>query len=390
MPDIVRKSLLIFLRVVLIALAIFLVLKLGKYFIPFILAFIFSSMIEPLVKFIEKRLKISRKIGSILSILVILGTVVTVLTFIITRLVKEIINVYESLNITIDGVTAFIYDLVDKANNLFISLPVEVADAISKTVTDVTNNLENLLKPIVDIAQGTIKFAFSIPQALIFFIVTLLATYFMSSDKHKIVVYLEKQIPSEWMKNTRAVTNNVFVALFGWLKAQLILMSITFSEVLTGLLIIGIENALLVALMVAVVDALPVLGAGSVLVPWGIVNLLSGNTRLGLSLILLNVIILFVRQLIEPRVIGHQIGIHPLFTLFGMYMGLQFFGIIGMILGPISMVILKYLLEGILKANSIKSLFERIFRSKGKVTLATSVGETEPIKEHKDIKDKKG
>lgn len=100
-------------------------------------------------------------------------------------------------------------------------------------------------------------------------------------------------------------------------------MIITFSELLVGLLVIGIENPLLIALTIAVVDVLPVLGAGTVLIPWGIVNIIFGNTKLGLSLLLLYVIILFVRQLIEPKIVGQQIGVHPLLTLFGMYVGLQ-------------------------------------------------------------------
>lgn len=370
MPEVFKKTLLTLLKLLLIALGVFLVFKVGGYLVPFIVAFIFASLIEPLVRFIESKLRITRKIGSVFSILVVLGTIFTVLGFIITRLVKEIINVYNSLNLTTDNVSAFIDDIMTRLNSFYISLPVEVADGINKMLTDLTNNLENLLKPIVDIATSGIKIAFSLPQALIFVLVTILATYFMSSDKHKIIHYLDSQIPENWLKKTKDISHNVFVALFGWLKAQLILMTITFSEVLTGLLIIGIENPLLVALIIAVVDALPVLGAGTVLIPWAIVNLISGNTRLGLSLALLYIIILFVRQLIEPKIVGQQIGIHPLFTLFGMYLGLQFIGVLGMFLGPLTVVLLKYILEGILKVEGFKGWYEKTFRGKGKVILS--------------------
>ena len=196
-------------------------------------------------------------------------------------------------------------------------------------------------------------------------LVTVLATYFMSSDKHKIVSFLDSQIPSDWLRNTRNVINNVFTALFGWLRAQLILMSVTFSEVLIGFLIIGIENALLLALIIALVDALPILGTGSILVPWAFIDLVFlGNTREGLSLALLWLITLFVRQLIEPKVVGHQIGIHPLFTLFGMYLGLQFMGVFGLFLGPICVVIIKHTMEGILKTGGLKGWVEKNFGSK--------------------------
>lgn len=365
MSEVLKKTIFSIIKILLVALGVFVLLKIGGYFIPFILAFVFSSLIEPLVRFIETKLRISRKIGSIFSILVVLGVILTILGLLIARLVKEIINVYNSLNITFDSISAFIDNILQEANNLFLKLPVQLSDGINNAINNFSNNLENFLKPVVDLATGTIQFAFSLPQVVIFIVVTILATYFMSSDKHKIAKFLDAQIPSNWLRNTRDVTNSVFTALFGWLKAQLILMSITFSEVLVGFLIIGIENALLLALIIALVDALPILGTGSILLPWAVIDLLTGNTRQGLSLALLWLIILFVRQLIEPKVVGHQIGIHPLFTLFGMYLGLQFIGVLGMFLGPICVVVIKYIMVAILKTDGLKGWFERNFRVKG-------------------------
>ena len=158
------------------------------------------------------------------SILVVLGAILTVFGLLIARLVKEIINVYNSLNLTFDSISAFIDSVLEEASNLFLKLPVQVSDGISNAINNFSNNLENLLKPVVDLATGTIQFAFSLPQALVFILVTILATYFMSSDKHKIAKFLDSQIPSDWLRNTRNVTNNVFMALFGWLSAQLILI----------------------------------------------------------------------------------------------------------------------------------------------------------------------
>ena len=363
MPDTLKKTIFSIIKILLLALGVYILFKIGGFFVPFIIAFIFSSLIEPIVKFIETKLRISRKIGSVFSILVVLGAILTVFGLLIARLVKEIINVYNSLNLTFDSISAFIDSVLEEASNLFLKLPVQVSDGISNAINNFSNNLENLLKPVVDLATGTIQFAFSLPQALVFILVTILATYFMSSDKHKIAKFLDSQIPSDWLRNTRNVTNNVFMALFGWLRAQLILMSVTFSEVLIGFLIIGIENALLLALIIALVDALPILGTGSILLPWAVIDLLTGNTRQGLSLALLWLITLFVRQLIEPKVVGHQIGIHPLFTLFGMYLGLQFFGIFGLFLGPICVVIVKQILEGILKTGGLKGWVEKNFKN---------------------------
>lgn len=378
MPDVLKKAIFAVIKILLVALGVYVLFKIGGYFVPFILAFIFSALIEPLVKLIETKLHISRKIGTVFSILVVLGAIVAILALLIARLIKEIINVYNSLNLTFDNIAVFFDNLIEKANNLFLKLPVQMSDGINRAIDNLSNNLESLLKPVVDLATGTIQFAFSLPQVLIFIIVTILATYFMSSDKQRIIQFLDSQIPSDWLRNTRNVTNSIFTALIGWLKAQLILMSITFSEVLVGFLIIGIENALLLALIIALVDALPILGVGTVLLPWAVIDLLMGNTRQGLSLALLWLIIVFVRQLIEPKVVGQQIGIHPLFTLFGMYVGLQFMGIFGMFLGPITVVVVKYILEAVLKTDGLKGWFEKNFRFKGS---STTPQDKEPAKE---------
>ncbi len=388
MPEVVKKALITILKIAAVILAIFLFLKMGKYIVPFILAYFFASLIEPIVKFIERKLRIPRKIGTVFSILVVLGAIISIFTFLIIRLIKEIENVYQSIELNIDSISGFFTNLVDQINGFYIQLPVEITDIINKAAQDLVSNLKDLLQPIVNMAQVPIQVALILPEVLVFILVTILATYFMSSDKNKIMKFLDGQIPSDWLKRTRGITNNVFVALFGWLRAQLIIMTITFSEVLVGLLIIGVENALLIALIIALVDVLPVLGAGSVLIPWSIINLISGNTKLGLSTFLLYVIVLFVRQLIEPKIVGQQIGVHPLFTLAGMYVGLKLLGVLGMFVGPLTIIILKYVLEGLLKADSFKNWFERNFRSKSRVVLSTET--TENAAEKKSAQNNKG
>lgn len=371
MQDTLKKTIFTSLKVLLVLVVLFLFFLSFKYILPFILAYFFASLIEPIVKFIEKKLHIPRKIGSVFSIFVVLGSVLSLLGFVVYRLVKEIENVYLNLEINMDGVTTFFNSLVEKINGIYIRLPQEVTDIFRKAVQNLANELQNLLEKVVNIAQVSIQFALNLPQVIIFIFVTILATYFMSSDKNAILKFLEKQIPSNWVRRTRGISNNVFSAMFGWLRAQLIIMTITFTELTIGLLIIGIENSLLLALIIAVIDILPVLGAGTVLVPWAIINLILGNTKLGLSLFLLYVIILFVRQLIEPKIVGQQIGVHPLLTLFGMYIGLKAFGVAGMILGPLTVVLLKHVIMGLIKTDSLKTWIETNICRNSKVVAAT-------------------
>lgn len=372
MPENIKRTLLAILKILLVIFLIFLFSRLWKYVLPFIIAYFFASLIEPLVKFIEKEIRIPRKIGTVVSILLVLGVISSILAFLINRLITEIRNVYLSLAINMDTVEEFFVTLFDRINGFYITLPEQVTDIINQGIKNLASNLQTILKPIADLAQVPIQIALYLPQILIFFLVTILATYFMSSDKSVIIRYLDLQLPDTWLNKSRSITKNVFSAFFGWLRAQLILTSITFSELLIGLLILKVNNALLVALLIALVDVLPVLGAGTVLIPWAIVNLILGNTKLGLSLALLYVIILFVRQLIEPKVLGKQIGVHPLFTLAGMYIGLRRWGVAGMFIGPLSIVALKYLFEGIAKADTFKNWIAHNFPYKGKGAAETN------------------
>jgi sporulation integral membrane protein YtvI len=362
MPEALKKILFNIFRLLLITLGIWILLKIGGYFVPFIIAFIFSSLIEPVVGFIETKLRINRKIGSVLSMLVVLGVIFTILGLLISRLVIEIINFYNSLNITFEGITAFMDELIGRINDLFIKLPPEITEYINTDITKFSGSLASFLKPIVDIAQGTIKFAFSLPQVIIFFIVTVLATYFMSSDKGNITKFLDSQIPANWLKNTRRVLNNIFSALLGWLRTQFILVLVAVGEACLGFLIMGIRFPLLLVLLIAVTEFIPGIRADMVLIPLGIINLIAGNTRLGLSLIILDVIIMIVRQLLEPKILGKQMGIHPLLTLLGIYVGLRVLGIVGLLLGPLCVMIIKCILEGILKTDGLKGWINRNFR----------------------------
>ena len=353
-----KKNIRYLIKIILLGLGIYLFLKLSIYCVPFIIAFILSALIEPMISFMERKIKIPRSIGTIIGLLIVFGLFGVVLGFIISRLINEIQTVYEQLPIIIANIEEFITNLINKANDIYMWLPEEVSTEVDKWMGDFYTSIRNLFGPIVG---GTISVAISLPQALVFIIVTILATYFMSSDKKKINSFLEKQIPHNWLNNSKKLLDDLFSALFGWIRAQLIVMTITFSELFIGFLVIKVPNALLLALITAVVDALPVLGTGTVIVPWAIFSILSKNYRVGFSLLFLYMIVIVVRQLVEPKIVGKQIGIHPLLTLFSMYTGLQIIGVAGMILGPIIMILLKNIFDTVLKNEGIKDWIKNRF-----------------------------
>lgn len=149
-----------------------------------------------------------------------------------------------------------------------------------------------------------------------------------------------------------------------YLKAEATLILVSFIISLIGFYIfkligLDIEYPLLIALGIAFIDALPILGSGSVMVPWAIIVGLDGNLKLGLAILLLWGLMSIVRQFIEPRIVSHQIGIHPIFTLIAMYTGFRFIGITGMLLGPIILIILKDIFSTLIDKGVMKAIFDR-------------------------------
>jgi len=337
--------------------AIYFALKVSIYILPIIIGFVLSTFIDPLVRLAIKKLKLPRKIASFISIILMLSTVGFLIFLIISKLSSEIISIYHVFPNYFTETYNNINNLVNKSDIIISAIPIELRSTIQSIIVSLTQTVKqwmfNVLKSIVNTA-------ISIPEAFIFTIVTILSTYFFSSDREKITLNFRKHLPDSWMDKLKSIKDNVFSALISYFKAQMIIMSITFSELFIGFSIIGIKYSLLLSITIAIVDIMPVLGTGGVLIPWALYNFIIGDTKLGISLLILYVVVLLVRQLIEPKIVGQQIGLHPLITLTAMYTGLQIFGVLGMILGPITVLVLKNIFSGVLKTGFLKEFLNRI------------------------------
>lgn len=354
---ITRKILIIVLVILGTLLGLFIAYKLAYYVAPFIIAFVISSLLEPLIGFIVKKTKLSRKVAAPVTLLFFIVTFGFLLVLAIIKLIGEI----KTISSTLPGFFARLYEtsttLMDKAVSIYEWLPEEVANNLESIIVNMTSSLMNVVNSLVNtVVKGAFSTAVSLPEILIFILVTIVAIYFLSSDRDRISNYFRSQFPDAWVDKAISIKNDMFAAMFGYLRALLILMSITFTELFIGFSIIGVKYALLLAFIVSIVDALPVLGTGTVLIPWAIYSFFAGNVKMGFSVLILYIIVLIVRQMIEPKIVSKQIGIYPLLTLMAMYAGLKFFGVAGLILGPITLLLLKNILSGMLKNRSIKEI----------------------------------
>lgn len=351
------KILKIVLSVAAVILGVFVAIKLSFYLVPFIIAFILSSIIEPVIRLMIRKTKISRKVAAPIALVLTLIIIGFVLVLVISKLVNEISDIIRILPDYFSQLYINLTAFISNAADIYEWLPEQITDNIGSVISNISTSIINILNSVV---KGAFATAVSIPEALIFIIVTILSTYFLSSDRDKIYGFFRRQFPESWIDKIISIKNDMFSALFGYMRAQLILMSITFTELFFALTIIRVKYSLIVAFFTSIIDAFPILGTGTILIPWSLYELITGNIRMGVSLIIIYAIVLIVRQMIEPKIVGAQIGIYPLVTLIAMYSGLKLFGFPGLILGPILILLVKNILTGILKNRTVRELFDKV------------------------------
>jgi sporulation integral membrane protein YtvI len=328
-----------------LAVIIFILLKYAVYyFLPFIIGLIIALTVEPLVKFFVKKFKFNRKIASVISVLsfvVFISLLIFLLISIVTRelmgLTKMLPYISEQIPKTLDQ---FKGKLSGALNSLPPSISVQadgmLANLIAEFVKIPTMAATNILKGLGNAAA-------SLPAIILTFIISLVSSIFFSMDYPKIRAFFLRQIPERHHHIAIDVKFYTVNTIGKLIRAYATLMFITFVELSIGLTIFRIPYAITIALTISFVDIFPVLGSGTVLIPWSIIAFIMGNTKLGISLLILYAFILIVRNALEPKIVGHNIGLHPLVTLFAIVIGLELFGLVGILTFPITIIILKNL-----------------------------------------------
>ena len=226
-----------------------------------------------------------------------------------------------------------IVDVVENLNPDALSIVNEVSMHLNTALSGLVSSLSS------KVVGGLGSMAAGIPTSLVNLIITIVASFFFVVDYYKVTGFIAKLLPPRGKELLFEVKSSVVTVLFQFGRAYALLMGLTFVELFVGLLLLRVPYAFLLALLIAVVDILPVLGTGTIVIPWGIITLILGNFPLGIGLLILYAIITVVRQSLEPRVVGHQIGLHPLITLISMFVGVSLFGFLGLFGLPIAVTV---------------------------------------------------
>ncbi len=340
---------------------IYLAFKMAVFYMPFLIAFIISVIVEPFINKIYRKTNLTRKTSAIIVLIIVFVIILALLIWGIAILLEEGSSLLSSLNYYIDEGYNYITSYIDKLNFDNLQIPEKLEEIFKNSAS---NLLETISKWITDFLTVVISKISSIGTVGIYTIVTILATYFICADRLYILDQIEHHFPKDWVKKFSKNVKKIIQLLGGYLKAEVILIVINFMLVLIGLFLfkifgLNVGYPLLMALLIAFADALPIVGSGTILLPWAIITAMNGDINLALALFILLVVITIIRQLLEPKVVSNQIGIHPIFTLIAMYTGYKAMGVIGLLIGPIIIIILKPIFETLIDKGIVKTIFDK-------------------------------
>ena len=321
----------------------FLVIRyLFAWMIPFLLGFLVAALLQKPLKWLANKTKISKKFFSVIMVVLVVLTLAGLVALIGWQLIAWLTNFFNEENVANiqQGLTSLLNELQNKLGSLSVALPDQMGDSVTGLISSATSMLGNLIS---EIAPSLLSSTIKLPSLLVSFIMWILASIFLSVDFDAVTGFLKRQIPTRYKPMARAVRDFCYTALFRLGRAYLLLMFITFVELSIGLSILGVAFAIPLAMLIAVIDILPVLGTGTVLIPWSIISLIFGDFRMFIGTGLLYIIITVIRNILEPKIVSQQIGLHPVVTLFFMLLGLRAVGVLGMFLVPIAVIILKKL-----------------------------------------------
>ena len=339
---------------------VFLLFKLGIFLFPFVLAFIFSMITQPIARFINKKTHLSAKVSTIISIVAFFLVLFGLMSVVSIKFIEEIYNLSKNLR----GSSAQFNELWNKSlDQGFVYIDYLPKEFITQIQSYTGEFINFAARSATTFVNQTIRFITSIPTLIIYTSITILSTLLMSLDKNDIVKFLEHQFPISWLNKIYNIKRDILSVFGSYLRAQLILVTICFFELLIALnlflsLGLNVKYPLIFSIVISLIDALPILGAGAILIPWSIFSFITGDIKLGFAIFILYVIVLAVRQLLEPKLISQKIGVHPLVTLVSMYSGFKLLGIVGFLIGPIVMIILKNVFSKELENGFFREIFE--------------------------------
>ncbi len=322
---------------------IFLLPRAIKYFMPFVVGWVISCIANPLVQFLERKIKIKRKAGTVVVIVLVIALIIGVGYLAGYFIVKQLSGFIIELPDMWNNFAKDLEHVGNLINRFYIKLPKStvdilntVGDALTAAVGSVSGKVSNIS------IEGMGSVVENVANGIIAIIMAMLSAYFFIADREYLHQMYQKYLPDSVKSKMDLFNRSIVQAVGGYFKAQFFIEIWIYFLIWIGLWILGVDYAFIIAFGIAVLDFFPVFGSGAVFLPWAILKLIGGDYFMMIGMLVLWGLCQLVRQLIQPKIMGDSIGLAPIPTLVLLYIGYKVAGVLGMILAvPIGIILIN-------------------------------------------------
>lgn len=314
---------------------------------PFLLGFAIAAIINPIIRFLTKKFDMHRRPAGILLLLIFYATIGMLATILIVRLVILIGRLSEALpGIYYERIEPLLsagFELINRAAEWLDRVLGGRGGSTSELGGFFNQITSSLGSAVTDLSVKALTrlsgIAAAIPEVVIAAVFAMISSFFFTVDFESIMSFLRRLLPERTVKLLSELRGRGLAATGRYLRSYLLILLITFAELSLGFILLRVAKPFATALAIASFDILPVVGTGGIIVPWALASLIGGEYGFAAGLLLVWAIVTVVRNIIEPKIIGNQVGLHPLVTLVAMFAGTKLFGIAGLFLLPITLAV---------------------------------------------------
>lgn len=330
---------------IIVALSLFVLRFALTLLFPFVAALFISYVLRCPIDFLAAKTRLSRKVSAILIVLIFYVTIGTLLVLGSIRAFSYVSDLVQRLpQIYLRYVSPVMTDLFDELEHALSQVDPSILETVDYLWDQLMQSLRSLVSGLSLSSMEVISdFASSLPMLFIRLVLMVISTFFIAMDYEALSAFCMRQLNEKAQNVVMQIKQYVVGTLFVCIRSYALIMSITFVELSVGLTLIGIRKSVFIAFCIAVFDILPVLGTGGIMIPWALISAILGDYPGAAKLAVLYVFITIVRNIIEPKIVGGQIGLHPVVTLVSMFAGVQLFGVVGLFGFPIGLSLLTYL-----------------------------------------------
>ena len=327
--------------------AYILVRYLFKYALPFIAAFLLASLVSAISDKLKRHTRLSGKTLSVSVLVLLLASLTSVIYFSVRRLISELGKLTEGLSRgegLIYEAAQRLGEIIESASSRLSAMLPLIGNGETESGAQKFNDIaEEVISAIISSASSALPGVLSsivsaLPGLFLGLAVTIISAFYFTLDREKIKRTASELLPSSLRTRLPRIRSEAGRGAAKYLRAYSLIMLITFGEIFLGLSLLGVEYSFLIALVTAVIDILPILGVGTLLIPWAVISFLTNNYFMGVGLLILYAVIMVVRQIIEPKILGGSLGVHPLLTLAALYIGYRLAGFTGMLIAPLCLI----------------------------------------------------